>query len=175
MWFTRARAAGASFLLGAVAALVWLVVLFLGLWLDHHPDAPAAFGVAAFVLGLLVLPVTAGAALTWSRQIAAHPIGMSSLAGALAEWAFLLAAGLITTVTDFERQVAYLSVWMNRLEVLLVLVAFGLAGAIMGAAGGAVAARILRGRAARRLAHAQLHQLGTTADPARVARSDARP
>ena len=40
--------------LAAIAALQWLVVLVPGLSLDHHPDAPAAVGVAAFVLVLLV-------------------------------------------------------------------------------------------------------------------------
>lgn len=128
----------------ALAALVWLVVLVLVWWLDHHPDAPTAFGIAAFVLALLGLPFSVGSTLAWWRHTTAHQVGMSSLAGVLAEWTFLLAAGLITMVTDFERQLAYLSISMNRLEVLVVLAAFGLAGAVMGAAGGAVAARILR-------------------------------
>src|SRR6266568_1524768 len=144
MSLARVRANDAGFLLAAAAALVWVVVLVLGLWLDQHPDAPSAFGVAAFVLALLVLPFTVGVAMAWQRPTGAHLVGVSSLAGVLAEWAFLFAAGLITTVTDFERQVAYLSISMNRLEALLVFAAFGLAGAIMGAAGGVVAARILR-------------------------------
>jgi hypothetical protein len=148
MWFTRVRAAGASLLLAAVAALVWLVVLVLGLWLGRHPEAPTAFEAAAWVLALLVLPFTVGAALAWWRHPAAHQVVMSSLAGVLAEWAFLLTEGLIATVTDFERQIAFdLSISMNRLELLAGFAAVGLAGAVMGAAGGAVAARVLRRRA----------------------------
>jgi hypothetical protein len=110
MSLARVRANDAGFLLAA-AALVWVVVLVLGLWLDQHPDAPSAFGVAAFVLALLVLPFTVGVAMAWQRPTGAHLVGVSSLAGVLAEWAFLFAAGLITTVTDFERQVAYLSIF----------------------------------------------------------------
>jgi hypothetical protein len=155
---TRIRAVGASLVLAAIAALAWLLVLLLGLWLDHHPEAPTALGIAEFVLALLVMPFGVGLALAWRQQTAAHLVGMSALAGVLAEWALLLAGGIITTVTDFERQIAYLSIPMNRLELLAVLMAFGLAGGLMGAAGGVlgwqslpIGVHMLRGRQSARV------------------------
>jgi hypothetical protein len=141
----RIRTAGPRFVLAAVAALVWLLVLLLGVWLEHQPEAPAALGLAEFVLALLVMPLVVGLALAWRQQSARHPVGMSSMAGVLAEWALLLASGLIATATDLARQIVYVSIPMNRLELLVVFAAFGLAGGLMGAAGGVVATRILRG------------------------------
>jgi hypothetical protein len=135
-------------LLAATAALPWAVVLALGFWLEDHPAAPPGLAICHFVLALVVLPFTIGAAVAWRRHARAHRGGPSASASAavLAEWAWLVVAAVGSLVTDFEKQIFYLRTeWM---EVLLVLGIFGFAGAIMGAAGGAVAARVRRTRPA---------------------------
>jgi hypothetical protein len=104
--------------------------------------------IASVVLALIVLPFTIGAAVAWRRPARAHRNGSSASAraAALAEWAWLVVAAVGSLVTDFEKQSFYLRTeWM---EVLLVLGIFGFAGAIVDAAGGAVAARVRRSRPA---------------------------
>jgi hypothetical protein len=146
MWFTRVRVPDAGLLLAAVAALVWLAVLALGMWLIPYPALTASDAVG-WVLLLAVLPFGAGAAVGWKRYPTAHLVGMSILAVVLAEWVLFLGGMLIATVTNFEQQITFLSNTMNRLELLVGFALFSVSGAVMGAAGGAVAAVILRRRA----------------------------
>ena len=147
MWFTRVWGPGTGSLLAVVAAVVWVVVLALGMWLIPYPAPLTASEIVGWVLLLAALPFAAGAALAWRRHPAAHLVSTSSLAVVLTEWVLFLAGVFIATVTNFERQITFLSNSMNRLELLAGFVVFSLSGAIMGAAGGAVAERILRRRA----------------------------
>jgi hypothetical protein len=113
-------------LLAAGAALLWAVVLALALWLEAHPFAPTALVIASFILALVVLPFTVGAAVAWWWHSRADQDRVSAWAAVVAAWAFLVVAAVFDLVTHFDKQIAYLRDLRNLLEVVLVL---GICGA----------------------------------------------
>ncbi len=89
------------------------------------------------MLALVVVPLSIGATVSlFSRR---HPVLLGSLMAVLATWMWLVVGAIVSLLTRFEFETTYLRTQWP--EALLVLIVFGLAGGVMGAAGAAAARR----------------------------------
>jgi MFS family permease len=134
----RSRDNNVGKLLAAIAAVLWVAVLPLAFWLERNPDAPTGLAIAEFVLALVLVPFTVGATAGVIRR--RHSVRFGGLAALLATWTWLVVGVIISLLTRFEFETTYLRTQWP--EALLVLIVFGLAGGVMGAAG---AVTMLRG------------------------------
>ena len=122
-----------------MTAVLWIAVLPFAFWLERNPDAPTELAIAEFVLALVVVPLMIGAVVGAWRRNGVLPGALSAL---LAAWAWLVIGVVVSLLTRFEFETMYLRTeWP---EALLVLAIFGLAGAVMGALGAAVARQVYR-------------------------------
>jgi hypothetical protein len=143
--------------LGIVAAILWIATLIALFWNQQYVNAHAptegfvlVLGIVSFLLMAVLAPFATGAYVAWRRRGHAHPVITAAGVTLLAQWAFLIVGGgALMVLTDPKAAASYLSTGMNIIEILLVLVVFGLDAALMGAAGGAVAARVRRELAGR--------------------------
>ncbi len=136
--------------LATVAAALWVLTFLLVFWADQNRLAPSeglvlAEGVVAFVLAAVVMPFAIGAYVVWLRRAHGHRVLAAAAVAVLAQWAWFAMVGIAGMIFDPQR-IAYVS--SEPGEILVVLLVFGLDGAVMGAVGGAVTA-FVQGRLAR--------------------------
>ena len=132
--------------LATVAAVLWVVTFLLVFWADQNRLAPSeglvlAEGLVASVLAAVVMPFAIGAYVVWLRRAHRHSVLAAAAVAVLAQLAWLVMVGIAGMIFDPQR-IAYTS--SEPIEILMVLLVFGVDGAVIGAVGGGVTAFVQR-------------------------------